>query len=314
MDALTDILSKLNNYVIEQLNSPLPLLNALVKHTFERPGKNIRARFMIQLAHFLKESATTIDFFKTATIIELIHCGTLVHDDVIDQNPLRRNGLATHEVFGNTCSILLGDYLFTKAYLIAQELNHKALFLPDLALAAHALVEGELLQLQQKNTVITFDEYLTIIQLKTASLFGFACKSVAQIYAPELQNEFHEIGFKFGTLFQLIDDFQDYFGTAEQLGKQPGQDFKEQKMTLPLLALKKIGLEKKLSSFFQEVLTFQEAVKILSPVRQIALDLIMHYAHDCKKAVVAIHAEIFLMPLINRSLDVLLESEYLPHS
>jgi geranylgeranyl pyrophosphate synthase len=194
---------------------------------------------------------------------------------------------------------------------MAQDINHKDLFLPDLAFTAHALVEGELLQLQQKNTLITFDEYLTIIRLKTATLFAFACKSVAQIYAPELQHEFHTIGFKFGTLFQLIDDFQDYFGSAEQLGKQPGQDFKEQKMTLPLLLIEKIGLEHKLSSFFEDVLSFQEAMKILSPVRQIALDLIMNYADDCKKAVVAIHAEIFLMPLINSYLHIL-ESEYLP--
>lgn len=310
MDALKSVLLEINSYILHQLNSSIPLVNALIEHSFKRTGKNIRARMMIQLAKALGERYPQQDFLKIASIIELIHCGTLVHDDVIDQNSMRRNQLTTHEVFGNTCSILLGDYFFTKAYLIAQDLLIKDLFLPELAKTAHALVEGELLQLQLKHQLITLKDYFNIIQAKTASLFGFSCKSVAQLYAPQDQELFYNVGFEFGVLFQLIDDYQDYFATEKILGKPPGQDFKEQKMTLPALMLAEVGKESLLKSFFETILDFDVAVETLQITQIPSLKMIAKHVQQCEQAIRQAKVSEFMMPLLKDHLAQLTCLQY----
>jgi octaprenyl-diphosphate synthase len=305
MDALTDTLSQLNTYIISQLKSSIPLLNSLTEHAFQRSGKNIRAQLMIQLAYSLKQSRLDEAFFRTASIIELIHCGTLIHDDVIDQTPTRRGQLATHEVFGNTCSILLGDYLFTKAYLMAQKLPHSSYFFADLAQTAHNLVEGELLQLEQKGKIISLEDYLTIIKLKTSSLFSLACKSVAQLYTPSQQDAFYAIGSTFGIVFQLIDDYQDYFGTQEELKKPPGQDFKERKMTLPLMMLRELGHELLMHGFFETIHSFKDALIVLEPTKLACQELIMAHAKQCEKAINEAGLDDFILPILKKQLIVL---------
>jgi octaprenyl-diphosphate synthase len=283
-------------------NTEIPLLNMLIDHNFKRPGKNIRAQLMMALSQHIGQSPFQESFMQVATIIELIHTGTLVHDDVIDQNTSRRGQLATHEVFGNTCSILLGDYLFTKAYLIAQSLPCKDLFLSDLAKTAHDLVEGEFLQLQHKKTSFSLETYLKIIGLKTSSLFSLATKSIAQLHDPSLQEYFYDIGYTFGIVFQLIDDYQDYFSSMEVLGKEPGQDFKERKLTLPILMLKKLGHDDLFEAFFETEESFESMLTQLVCTKKLCLEFIEVHALFCFRSLERIKAQSPLISILKNHL------------
>jgi octaprenyl-diphosphate synthase len=258
----------------------------LVAYAFHRSGKNIRSQLMISLAIDCGIDPLDPRLLKLITIVELIHSGTLFHDDVIDDSPVRRGQPAVHMIFGNKPSILLGDYCFTQAYMIAQELesSESLVILPKLAKTAQSLVEGELWQLQWKNKALSLKDYNKIIQLKTGCLFQFACESLSifQVQSPISEALLWDFGRSFGALYQLLDDYQDYYHNSDFLRKDPGQDFRERKVTLPILLAIEEGLLT-FAEFFDTDLDFKELSTRIEPVRALCLSDLQGHYNRCRE-------------------------------
>jgi octaprenyl-diphosphate synthase len=174
---------------------------------------------------------------KLAAAVEFMHTATLLHDDVVDESELRRGRLAARMLWGNEASVLVGDFLLGQAFKMMVEVgNLKALEI--LAAAAAVIAEGEVMQLAAaKNTATTEDEYIAVIRAKTAELFAAACE-VGPVLSARQRDEqaaCRSFGMNLGITFQLIDDVLDYGGAAQKLGKNVGDDFREGKITLPVV-------------------------------------------------------------------------------
>jgi octaprenyl-diphosphate synthase len=172
-----------------------------------------------------------------AAAVEFIHTATLLHDDVVDVSALRRGKIAANVVWGNKSSVLVGDYLFSRAFQLMVEAGDVGV-LNVLANAAAVIAEGEVLQLRTSNNLATTrDDYLQVITAKTAALFAAAAESGAMISGAD--DEFvlalRAFGHHLGIAFQLIDDALDYSGRQAQMGKTIGDDFREAKVTLPII-------------------------------------------------------------------------------
>jgi octaprenyl-diphosphate synthase len=166
--------------------------------------------------------------------LEMVHTATLLHDDVVDDSPIRRGQKTAKEIWGNAASVLVGDYLYAQAYRLFTE-SHSLSVLKAVAQATHALAEGEVLQLtQRRNCHITLEEHLKILHCKTATLFELAGVLGA---TPDPMNEPHALayGSHLGMAFQLIDDALDYAGDSASLGKRVGDDLSDGNFTYPLL-------------------------------------------------------------------------------
>jgi len=174
---------------------------------------------------------------KLAAAVEFMHTATLLHDDVVDESELRRGRLAARMLWGNEASVLVGDFLLGQAFKMMVEVgNLKALEI--LAAAAAVIAEGEVMQLAAaKNTATTEDEYIAVIRAKTAELFAAACEvgPVLSARPRDEQAACRSFGMNLGITFQLIDDVLDYGGAAQKLGKNVGDDFREGKITLPVV-------------------------------------------------------------------------------
>jgi octaprenyl-diphosphate synthase len=174
---------------------------------------------------------------KLAAAVEFMHTATLLHDDVVDESDMRRGKLAARMLWGNEASVLVGDFLLGQAFKMMVEVGSlKALEI--LSAAAAVIAEGEVMQLGvAKNTATTEDEYLAVIRAKTAELFGAACE-VGPVLAGRPKAEqaaCRSYGMNLGVAFQLVDDALDYGGKAAKLGKNVGDDFREGKITLPVV-------------------------------------------------------------------------------
>jgi octaprenyl-diphosphate synthase len=232
------------------LDKDIALINSMAQSLFKKKGKALRSELLIGLFERceLENKPSREDILSAGAIVEIIHTGTLVHDDVIDNSEMRRGALSHHKVFGNTCSILMGDYLFTRAFSLAFKLEKSSEFLKQLALVTEQLVKGELLQIQfQQQRSLDPETYQTIIAYKTGSLFSL---SLAVFNDPSLLS----LGSDLGCLFQKIDDLLDYFSTPSILGKPIGTDFKERKVTFPILFASKINPTLKEEFFHSELL------------------------------------------------------------
>ena len=217
------------------IEHPMPLLHQILKHITESKGKRLRPLILIAFLKMLNQKISS-DTYSVAAAIELIHNATLLHDDVIDMSPLRRGNPTSHTIWGNRKTILVGDYLFTKAFhLISQTSNIE--ILKVIISASINLAEGELEQISNmKNFSIDLDRILSIIDSKTARLFVSSCEiaSIIGNCSKENKEKMKIYGQSIGILFQIADDILDYNGTSEELGKPLGQDFLEGKITLPL--------------------------------------------------------------------------------
>jgi octaprenyl-diphosphate synthase len=174
---------------------------------------------------------------KLAAAVEFMHTATLLHDDVVDESELRRGRLAARMLWGNEASVLVGDFLLGQAFKMMVEVGSlKALEI--LSSAAAVIAEGEVMQLAAaKNTATTEDEYIAVIRAKTAELFAAACE-VGPVLSGRQRDEqaaCRSFGMNLGIAFQLIDDVLDYGGAAAKLGKKVGDDFREGKITLPVV-------------------------------------------------------------------------------
>ena len=216
-------------------------MNQIIKHIQKMNGKRVRVLLILLISKMYNNDG--IDILKIAAAIEFIHNATLIHDDIIDNNTGKRRGIKTaNKIWNNKICILSGDFLLSKSFsLIAQVENHAISAL--LAQTASTIIEGEVSQLIfNSSDELDYEQYINIIKDKTATLFSAATSSAAILShanAFELSN-LNNFGEYLGIAFQIIDDCLDYFGTNKSLGKPIGTDFKEKKMTLPTILLKKI--------------------------------------------------------------------------
>lgn len=217
----------------DAVKSQTPLLNTILRYIVKRKGKQIRPMFVFLSARLFGN--TTEATYRTASLVEILHTATLVHDDVVDDSLERRGFFSVYALWKNKASVLVGDYLFSKGLILSLE-NKDYRILHILTDAVKKMSEGELLQLEKARTLnLQEDIYYEIIKNKTASLLASACSAGA--WSSTQNDEYAErmrlFGEKTGIAFQIKDDLFDY--ANEDVGKPTGNDIKEKKMTLPLI-------------------------------------------------------------------------------
>jgi octaprenyl-diphosphate synthase len=232
-----DDLRACNRTIVAHMQSPVALIPQLAAHIVAAGGKRLRPLLTLAAAR-LCGYACGVRHVNLAACVEFIHTATLLHDDVVDESLLRRGLASANAVFGNKASVLVGDFLFARAFQLMVE-DGSLKVLEILSRAAATIAEGEVLQLVTQNDLATSeDRYLEVIRGKTAALFSAACEVGAVITARPLaeQQALAEYGLNLGIAFQLIDDALDYAADQATLGKTVGDDFREGKITLPVLA------------------------------------------------------------------------------
>jgi len=231
-------LETINSIIIEKLGSKVPLIHEIASYLILSGGKRLRPLLTsCSFRLFEKNTNENINHIGLAAAVEFIHAATLLHDDVIDESKKRRGNLSVNEVWGNKTSVLVGDFLFSRAFQLMAKYGNTAV-LKLLSDTSVIISEGEMLELSNdKDPTINEDIYYDVINGKTASLFSAACQ-VGGISAQGSDRELEYLksfGANFGMSFQLIDDAIDYSSSNIVLGKNIGDDFKEGKVTLPII-------------------------------------------------------------------------------
>ena len=228
-------LKPVNRIILDHMQSEVELIPQLAGHIVAAGGKRLRPLLTLGAARLCNYSGRR--HLTLAACVEFIHTATLLHDDVIDESDLRR-GLATaNTLWGNKPSVLVGDFLFSRAFQLMVA-DGSLEILKILSVASAVIAEGEVLQLITSNDIETAEEtYLRVIGAKTAALFAAACEIGAVVAErPEVeQAALRHYGRSFGIAFQLVDDILDYSARQAELGKSIGDDFREGKITLPVI-------------------------------------------------------------------------------
>ena len=231
-------LNSINTLILEKLDSAVPLIQEIVKYLIMSGGKRLRPLLTTSCFHILNnEEINNINHIGLATAVEFIHAATLLHDDVVDLSKDRRGKLTANEVWGNKTSVLVGDFLFSRSFQLMTKYGTIET-LKILSDTSVIISEGEVLEISNdKNLEMNEDTYFQVINGKTASLFSAACQ-VGGISGGAKENEYQALksfGTNFGMTFQLIDDAIDYSSNSKTMGKNIGDDFKEGKITLPII-------------------------------------------------------------------------------
>lgn len=267
MDLVRDDMQRVNALILSKTGSEVEMIPEVAKHLIDSGGKRLRPMITLaaaQMCGYEGDGHVTL-----AASVEFMHTATLLHDDVVDESDMRRGKLAARMLWGNEASVLVGDFLLGQAFRMMVEVGS----LPALDVLSHAatvIAEGEVMQLTTaKNLETTEDEYLEVIRSKTAALFAAAAE-VGPIIAGENSSTISALrsyGNNLGLAFQLIDDALDYGGSAADLGKNTGDDFREGKVTLPVLLAYRRGSDEE-REFWRSMLVsghandeaFEEAV------------------------------------------------------
>ncbi len=240
---INDELQQVDAVIGRRLRSDVDLINRLADHV-AGGGKRLRPALVLLAARAC--GGVRRDHVQLAAVVEFIHAATLLHDDVVDDSALRRGRETAKNIWGNAASVLVGDFLYSRAFEMMCEIGHAGA-LATLTRATNVIAEGEVRQLVQVRRADTGeDEYLGVIERKTATLFAAACRTAAMIAdaAPPLAETLEGYGLHLGLSFQLTDDLLDYTGAAT--GKTRGQDLAEGKPTLPFIhAHARCALEEK---------------------------------------------------------------------
>ena len=221
--------------VRQRLKSDVALIDQISHYIIAAGGKRIRPRLVLMFAAALGYNGQ--DRFELAAIIEFIHTATLLHDDVVDESSLRRGQQTANALFGNAASVLVGDFLYSRAFQMMVDMNRMRV-LAVLADATNVIAEGEVLQLMNMHDPdLAVDDYLRVIRFKTAKLFEASARlgAVLAEASPAVEEACADYGRSLGTAFQLVDDLLDYEGHTQAMGKNVGDDLREGKPTLPLL-------------------------------------------------------------------------------
>ena len=239
IDALTgltqDDIQQVNKTIIDRMESPVILIPQVAGHIIAAGGKRLRP--MLTLAGARMFGYEGDRHIGLAACVEFIHTATLLHDDVVDASDLRRGAASANAVWGNKSSVLVGDFLFSRAFeLMVEDGNLDVLRI--LSQASSIIAEGEVLQLVTANdTETTEEDYLEVIRSKTAKLFAAAAE-IGAVVADRPEDEWQALdafGHNLGMAFQLVDDVLDYSARQATLGKAVGDDFREGKITLPVV-------------------------------------------------------------------------------
>lgn len=265
-------LKKTNETIDRYIKSEISIIPKLSKYFFNKRGKQLRPVLCLLSSKMINSNYSQINTdISMAAALEFIHGATLLHDDVIDKGKIRRGQRSINDIWNNKFSVLLGDFMFSKSFQLMTKGNSLSA-MESLAEVSSKISEGEFLQLSnEQNMNIKIEEYINIISLKTAELFGAAMKVPAILTnkSPKLIKQLNTLGVNYGIIFQIIDDNLDYFG-GKEIGKVIGQDFLEGKVTLPIiLLLKKINKDQKekINTLFQKkkrtIKELKEIIKLL---------------------------------------------------
>ena len=245
-EALTQLSAEMlevDAVIARRLQSDVALINQIAGYIVHAGGKRMRPKLVLLFANAL--GFTGAERFELAAVVEFIHTATLLHDDVVDESSLRRGKQTANALFGNAASVLVGDFLYSRAFQMMVSANRMRV-LEVLAEATNIIAEGEVLQLMNMHDPdISVESYLRVIRFKTAKLFEASARlgAVLADSSPEIEEACAGYGRALGTAFQLIDDVLDYEGDSQALGKNVGDDLREGKTTLPLLIAMERGTE-----------------------------------------------------------------------
>lgn len=279
--------------IVQRMQSPVGMIPDLAAHLVGAGGKRLRPLLTVSCARMCEYEGD--NHHKLAAAVEFIHSATLLHDDVVDESALRRGKKPANLIWGNSASILVGDFLFARAFNLMVETNNMRA-LGILSNASSVIAEGEVQQLAAlRNIDMTEAEYLEVISAKTAALFA-AATEVAPVIAGRSEVEcaaLKDYGLKLGLAFQLVDDALDYGGFESALGKSIGDDFREGKVTLPLIRAYQAA-DEETAKFWRRVIVdhnqkdvdLERAVSLLraAGALQSTLDMAHQYAVEAREA------------------------------
>jgi octaprenyl-diphosphate synthase len=234
---------EVDQVISERLDSGVPLVGQVSRYIISAGGKRLRPALLLLVCGALGFKG--VQRFNLAAVVEFIHTATLLHDDVVDDSSLRRGNATANETFGNPASVLVGDFLYSRAFQIMVDAQNMRV-MEVLADATNVIAEGEVMQLMNMhNAALDEAGYLHVIRSKTAKLFEASARVGALLAnaSPEIEAAAAEYGQALGTAFQVIDDLLDYTGDASVMGKNLGDDLREGKNTLPLIAAMQRGSE-----------------------------------------------------------------------
>lgn len=248
LDRLAELVApdmeRVNSTILSRTGSEVAMIPEVANHLISSGGKRLRPMLTLAMARLGGYSGD--GHVKLAAAVEFMHTATLLHDDVVDESDMRRGKVAARMLWGNEASVLVGDFLLGQAFKMMVEVGNLHA-LDILSAAAAVIAEGEVMQLgTAKNTATNEDEYLAVIRAKTAELFAAACE-VGPALAAKEKSELaacRSFGMNLGVAFQLIDDALDYGGKSAKLGKNVGDDFREGKITLPVVLSFRRGTER----------------------------------------------------------------------
>ena len=228
-------MAEVDKVISAKLGSDVPLVSQVCEYIISAGGKRLRPALLLLLSNAL--GYTHPHRHTLAAVVEFIHTATLLHDDVVDESTLRRGRDTANQLFGNAASVLVGDFLYSRAFQMMVEVGQMRV-MEILAEATNTIAEGEVLQLMNMHDAnLTEDDYLKVIRSKTAKLFEASAR-LAPVMAnagADMENICARYGQALGTAFQVIDDILDYEGDAAVLGKNLGDDLREGKVTLPII-------------------------------------------------------------------------------
>nr|WP_315429618.1 polyprenyl synthetase family protein [uncultured Albidiferax sp.] len=238
---IADDMREVDLVIAQRLASGVPLVGTVSQYIISAGGKRLRPAILLLMCGALGYRDT--QRFNMAAVVEFIHTATLLHDDVVDESTLRRGRATANEAFGNPASVLVGDFLYSRAFQMMVDAKDMRI-MQILADATNVIAEGEVMQLVNMHDA-SLDEaaYLRVIRSKTAKLFEASARLAAILShsSPEIEQACADYGQALGTAFQVIDDVLDYDGDAAEMGKNLGDDLREGKATLPLIAAMQRG-------------------------------------------------------------------------
>ncbi|MEE8352312.1 MAG: polyprenyl synthetase family protein [Rhodospirillales bacterium] len=235
IDLVSDDLMAVNELILQRMDSPVALIPQLAGHIIAAGGKRMRPVLTLAASRMCGYTGTR--HLALAACVEFIHTATLLHDDVVDESDLRRGLASANAVWGNKASVLVGDFLFSRSFELMVE-DGSLNVLAILSNASAVIAEGEVMQLLTSNDTQTSETaYLDVVKAKTAQLFAAACRLGAVVAdRPRVEDEaLDTYGMNLGIAFQVIDDVLDYSAKQTTLGKSIGDDFKEGKISLPVI-------------------------------------------------------------------------------
>lgn len=281
-EAVKEDFAAVNQLIIDQLHSDVDLVENIGHYLVEAGGKRLRPLMVLLTARALGYQGK--QHLDLAAIIEFIHTATLLHDDVVDMSELRRGRPTANANWGNAPSVLVGDFLYSRAFQMMVAIGSMDV-MAILSDATNVISEGEVQQLvNAKKPDITEADYLSVIDKKTAVLFAAACEVAAVLAGatPEVRAAMKAYGHHVGMAFQLVDDALDYTGDAATLGKNVGDDLAEGKPTLPLIYAMRTGSPEQ-SALIAEAIRHGDAGKLADILTIVQQTGAMTYTLDCAK-------------------------------